>query len=153
MDLNRRYPMNIFPGIWERLGELATSERLVAPREVLRELEKGDDELLPWARQHAKMFQDPDDLHLATVQVILEHFPDFVDSDKETPEADPFVVARAIVGRSSGSMLPQNWVVVAEENRRRRPEHRPRIPDVCDHYNVAYMRMFDVMRVEGWTFR
>ena len=145
--------MDIFPGIWERLAELATSGRLIAPREVLRELEKGDDELLPWAREHSMMFQDPDEQHLATVQSILEQFPDFVDPDKETPEADPFVVARAIVGRGSGSLLPQNWVVVAEENRRRTPEHRPRIPDVCDHYEAPFMKMFDVMRTEGWAFR
>lgn len=147
--------MDIFTGLWERLAELARSGRLVAPREVLRELEKGDDELVPWAREHAMMFQDPDEQQLVTVQAILRQFPDFVDPDKETPEADPFVVARALVGKASqsASMLPQIWVVVAEENRRRMPEQRPRIPDVCDHYEIPCMRMFDLMRAEGWAFR
>jgi hypothetical protein len=127
----------------------------VAPREVLRELAKGDDELIPWAREHAVIFQDPDEQQLTATRDILERFPDFVDPDKETPEADPFVVALAVVRNSSESpsMFPRTCVVVAEEGRRRTPDQRPHIPDVCDAYGIRYMRMFEVIRTEGWTFR
>lgn len=155
VDLNRRYPQDIFPGVWDRLSALAGIGRLVAPREVLRELAKGDDELIPWAREHSVMFRDPDEPQLAAVRNILERFPDFIDPDKENPEADPFVVALAAVGNASQSvsMLPQTWVVVAEESRRRTPDQRPRIPDVCDTYGISCIRIFDVMRTEGWAFR
>jgi hypothetical protein len=147
--------MDIFPGLWDRLSALANSGRLLAPREVLRELAKGDDELVPWAREHSVMFQDPDEPQLAAVRNILERFPDFIDPEKENPEADPFVVALAVVRNTaqSGSMLPKTHVVVAEESRRRTPDQRPRIPDVCDAYGISCMRIFDLMRTEGWAFR
>lgn len=122
---------------------------------MLRELAKGDDELIPWARENAVMFQDPDEQQLTAVRNILEQFPDFVDPDKEVPEADPFVVGLAFVANASqsASMLPKTYIVVAEESRRRTQDQRPRIPDVCDAYGIPCMRMFEVMRAEGWTFR
>lgn len=155
IDLNRRHPKDIFPGLWERLGELAQKGRLVAPREVFRELERGDDELVPWAREHIDMFQDLDEAQLEAVREILEQFPSFVDPDKETPEADPFVVAFAVVRNrvQSQSMFPRPYVVVAEERGRRSSEQRPRIPDVCQHLGVSCLRTFELMRAEGWTFR
>ena len=154
IDLNRRYPRDIFPGLWERLGGLAQNGRLVAPREVFRELEKGDDELVPWARERSEMFQDLDDAQIEAVREILVRFPNLVDRDKETPDADPFVVALAVVQNrlESQSMLPRPWVVVAEESRRRSPDQRPRIPDVCEHFAVSCLRVFNLIRTEGWTF-
>lgn len=46
IDLNRMYSRDIFPTLWRRLGDLVKSGRLFAPLEVLREVEKGDDELV-----------------------------------------------------------------------------------------------------------
>ncbi len=42
----------------------------------------GDDELLPWARGHSMMFQNPDEDQLATVQSILEVWPKTLGHDE-----------------------------------------------------------------------
>jgi len=36
----RRYPPDVFPTLWQRIEELISSGELVAPQEVLSELQK-----------------------------------------------------------------------------------------------------------------
>ena len=42
------YRRAVFPGIWEDLEQLVVDGRMVAPREVRRELEDARDELTTW---------------------------------------------------------------------------------------------------------
>lgn len=49
IDLKRKYPVDVFPGVWEKIDDLIVSNRLIAPEEVFNEIENGDDELVPWA--------------------------------------------------------------------------------------------------------
>ncbi|MCK4820763.1 DUF4411 family protein, partial [bacterium] len=61
IDLWRRnYPRDIFKSLWNEIEDLISYRRLVAPREVLKELEKQDDELLVWAKKNLEMFIDLD---------------------------------------------------------------------------------------------
>lgn len=118
IDLWRRhYPPDVFPGLWEDIERLVNHGLLIAPREVLEELRGVDDELLEWAQRHADMFLDPDDDQLREVRAILEDFPDLIDADKETPDADPFLIALA---------KTWSWTVVTSERPRTSPVHRRR---------------------------
>lgn len=56
------------------------------------------------------------------------------------PVADPFLIARAMV---TGA------VVVTEEKRK---GNAAKIPNVCEHFNVDYMTLEDLMAEEGWQF-
>jgi len=46
----RRYPRDVFPTLWQKIEELIKSGELVAPQEVLSELQRQHDELYLWAK-------------------------------------------------------------------------------------------------------
>lgn len=92
----RKYAPDVFPSLWEKIESLISQGELIAPLEVLRELEKQDDELLKWAKAHKGIFRDLDYEQQLRVRNILKEFPRLVDENKETPEADPFVIALAM---------------------------------------------------------
>lgn len=155
IDFKERNPPDLYPGPWEKLAELGLAGRLVAPREVRRELEAGDDELVSWASRQANLFRDPGEAEVEAVKEILVAFPRFIDIDRERPIADPFVVALALVHNRSqaGVMFPQQCIVVTQERGRRAITAPPKIPDVCAHYGIEAVRLLALMRAEGWAFR
>lgn len=141
IDLWRRfYPPDVFPSLWKNLENLISDRRLVAPREVFKELENLDDELLKWARNHRGMFEDLDYQQVDQVKDILRRFPRLVDENKIIPDADPFVIALA---RSKG------WTVITSENPGN-PGGPPRIPDVCKEYEVRCIKLLEFFREQKW---
>ena len=85
----RRYPRDVFPTLWQKLEELASSGELVAPQEVLNELQKQHDELHVWAKRQ-RFFMDLDSEQIQYVKDILKEFPSLIDEKKTVPDADPF---------------------------------------------------------------
>lgn len=156
VNVQRTYPLAVFPGLWERMSELAGEGRLAAPREVFNELERGgDDEIFQWARSNRPMFRDPDDEQIQLAKTIVNDpkFGRLFDIDSETPDADPFVIALASVEQRRVSIFPQKWIVVTDESRVQ-PGTKPRIPDVCNdpRYQLECIRILDMFRREGWEF-
>jgi len=152
VTIQQTYPPAIFPDLWERLAELARDGQLLAPREVFNELRwGGDDDLRNWVEAHKSMFIAPDlaQLSVATEIVNDREFIGLFDIDAELPDADPFVVALAVAKQRGnfGSMLQQQWVVVADADGAQ-PRNRPRIPDVCRHprYGVRTIMALDMLR-------
>lgn len=146
----RTYSPDVFRSLWKNLENLISQGRLIAPREVLNELEKygdKDDELLKWAKRHRGMFEDLDYNQLNLVQDILKHFPNLVDANKTIPDADPFVIALAMAKR---------WTVITSEqptNLTANPSARPKIPNVCEYFNVkCYYDLLEFFREEKWEF-
>jgi hypothetical protein len=150
IKLRRDFPQDVFPGVWENIEKLGASGRLIAPTEVLREIERGDDELVSWVRQHRKLFKKPDQAQLMAVREILAAFPVLAQASKETPEADPFVVGLAKAGNDAAgsSLLPDRdrYIVVSEERRRATPQ-------ACSRYGIKCITLLDLFRREGWRFR
>lgn len=146
--LNRDLPQDVFPGVWEKIDVLADSGRLVAPTEVLREIEQGDDELVSWARRHRRIFRQLDAGQIAAAMEILARFPSLVDESKETPEADPFLVALAKAENDAqkSSLMPERYVLVTEERRKG-------IPLACSRYEIECINLLELFRREGWRFR
>lgn len=155
-------PPDIFPSLWgnEYLSGLIKQGILVAPREVFNELdsyedkksESGKDKLWEWARINKSMFVDPDDDQNNYIPLVREIanaiIPGFglklVDESKETPEADPFVIALAKL---------RGWVVINKERYiNPDPKGRPNIPNVCAHYGVECIELNEFFRKQGWKF-
>lgn len=123
---------------------------MIAPKEVREEIRQGDDELVPWAKGRKTMFKAPDKEQLECVKEIEAIFPSLVDPSKQTPQADPFVVALAHCGtKAEVSSLFQRKRIVVTEERRTRPHG---IPQVCAHYNIECISLMDLFRREGWKF-
>jgi hypothetical protein len=117
----RLYPPDVFPALWENLDQLIDSGEVVAPEEVLNELEAKEDDLFAWARERRDLLFVPlDEDQMAATTEILREFPRLVGELADRNRADPFVIALARV---------RGLVVVSEERggNRRPPPHPIRL--------------------------
>jgi predicted nucleic acid-binding protein len=119
------------------------SGELLSPDEVLFELEQKDDEIHKWAKVHSTMFVALDQQVQEATQEILTQFPRLVGAMKDRNRADPFVIALAKVKAAN--------VVTGEKSSGTRD--RPRIPNVCDHFEISHRTLLQLIRDKGWTFR
>ncbi|KPK41275.1 MAG: hypothetical protein AMK72_15415 [Planctomycetes bacterium SM23_25] len=155
IDLKQLYPIVTFPGLWHEMSELVKEGRLIAPREVLKEV-VGDRDLKPWLRQNKRMFVALSDEQLAIVTDILRDFSPLVDFAKETADADPFIIALAISKKHEPQELfdTRKYVVLTSEKLSNTPT--PKIPNVCEHYHVECLAgstaLTQFFRQEGWEF-
>ncbi len=153
IHLRRTYPEEHFPTLWERLSGLVRARRLIAPGSVRREVERGSDALVAWAKKHRKMFRRPGARELEIVAEVLPRFPGLVDPGSETEVADPFVVALAVAlnERKAPTLFGEGEECVVVTQERGRPGV-PRIPEVCEAYGIRALRHLDLFRAEGWRF-
>lgn len=144
LQAQRAYPTEIFPNVWQQLGKLVETGRLLSSEEVLRELEKKEQDVVhAWAVAHHKMFVAPVESIQKEVTKIMEEFPKLVDERTGKSFADPWVIATAIhVG---------GCAVVTEETQS--GPDRPKIPTVCAARQLTWLRLIEMIRKESWVFR
>ena len=150
MGLNRNNPMDIYPSVWKNIEILVRKKQLFAPKEVYKEIKRGDDILCEWAKSQKGMFVEPTKKQIEIVTEILEKYPGLAGSDHENA-ADPWIIAMAIeMIRSRQSTLVQiERVVVTEE---KAMGSKTKIPYVCQNYNLECVDIFNMFRREGWRF-
>ena len=140
----RDYPPDTFPSLWQKIGELAREGIMIAPDEVLLELERGGDEIYEWARAQGSLFVEPDGDVQEKVREIVDRWPDFVPDDSHDGVwADPYVVALAAV--RSGNVVTGE--VTALPGAR-----RPKIPNICQALGIPCSNLLGVLRSRGWSF-
>lgn len=144
LQAQRAYPMEVFPNVWDHLERLVEGGRLLSSEEVLRELEKKEQDVVyAWALKHSKMFVAPVESVQREVLRIMEEFPKLVDERTGKSFADPWVIATAIhLG---------DCAVVTEETLS--GPDRPKIPTVCAARQLKCIRLLEVIRRESWVFR
>jgi len=144
IDLWRRYyPPDVFESLWVDVEELVKDGQLIAPRQVHEEIKKQDDGLTEWSKEHRDMFEKPTKNQIQTMKDILQEYPDLVDQEKTSPEADPFLIAQARC---------RDWIVITSEQSRSNPNASPKIPDVCENYDVECYDLVQFFREEGWQY-
>ena len=94
--------------------------------EVFNEIQKQDDKLADWCQSHKTMFVYNEKDILRIVIEVVRKYPSLVNPAKDTPDADPFVIALAKV-RQIGTVTNDEIIVVTEE----RLSNKIRIPFVC----------------------
>lgn len=138
----RHYPIDIFPTLWDRFAEMIEKGNFVSPDEVQVEINKKDDGLAEWVKQHSKLFYLLDGpLQNATSEVMAD-FALLVDSAKGRSQADPFVIALAKI----------NGGIVITEERNSGTLEKPKIPFVCNHYGITCINTIELIRRENWLF-
>jgi hypothetical protein len=148
IDLRRRYPPKVFGALWTAIEDLIAAGRLMAPREVLRELEKGDDEMYKFAKKHPAMFVDLDGDQQHLLAEIVTAFPKWVDTDTDRPVADPMVIALA--RHASLANGGATRIVVSHEM----PGGKgaTKIPNVCQQYSIQHVQLVELFEREDWSF-
>ncbi len=139
----RYYPPDVFPSLWSQLEGMIKTGELFSPDEVLLELAQKDDEIHKWAKVNSAMFVPLDEEVQEATRQILAHFPRLVGAMKDRNRADPFVIALAKVKAAT--------VITGERSSGTR--ERPRIPNVCDHFNIGHRTLLQLIRDKSWTFR
>jgi hypothetical protein len=137
----RYYPVDVFPGLWDRLDGMIESGEIQCPDEVGREIAKKDDGLNEWVKARPQLLVALDDETQRATAEVLSAFPELVKELSGRNQADPFVVALARVN---------SLVVVSEE--KGGSQSRPRIPMVCARFEVACLDVVSFIRDRGWTF-
>jgi len=153
IELNVKYPIDVFPSLWKKIESLINHGVLIAPKEVLKEISVFDDSLKKWAMKQKKLFKDLTENQIKIVIEILRKYPSLAKPDSELPAADPFIIALAIeLERSPQKTLTpsvKKRIIVTEERLR---GQRVRIPLVCKEYGIECITIIDMCRIEGWKF-
>ena len=153
IDLQLFYPRVTFPGLWERIEVMVVDGRIVAPGEVLAELERKDDELVRWARGQTHLFVPWSHELVEAAQEVIRRFPGLVDPNKTIPDADPFVIAAAWVAAKEPPadlfLGSAKWAVVTTQ----RSPHGVRIPGVCSDLGLDCLDLQSFFAQEGWVLR
>ena len=139
---NRHYPPDVFPQLWDSLGDLVDQGIIRAPLEVKRELERKSDGLTNWTQQRNGLYVDADAGQLVIVRDIVNAYPDLVAPNSQRSQADPFVIA---MGEQLG--LP----IITYETKAK-ADAAPKIPNVCDDRFLGRMTFVEVLRAEGVRF-
>lgn len=136
----RLYPPDIFGPVWEKLDELIAVREIIAPQDVLLELEKQKDDLHGWASERPEFFIEPNREVMESYADIVNAYPGFMKVNSTKSGADPFVVATAEVHELS--------VVTYETHAKK--DAAPKIPNVCDHRNIKFAQIVEVLRDSGF---
>lgn len=140
------YPAS-FPTFWDSLNNFVRNGRVTSVREVFKELElqSASDHLNRWATTNDHIFLSPSEVELDFVAEIFKvaHFRQLIGQRQQLkglPVADPFLVARGKV---------HGCCVVTEEASK---PNAAKIPNVCDHFGVAWTNVEGFLKTEGWRF-
>jgi hypothetical protein len=100
---------------------------------------------LEWIEKHKKMFMVPTAAEMKFVAEIFKvnHFRVLVGEKQRLtgqPVADPFLIASA---------RARSGTVVTEEEKK---PNAAKVPNVCDHFKVAYTNVAGFLAARGWKF-
>ena len=139
-----RYPPDVLPPFWDKMDELISEGRLIAPTQVLEETEKRSKELHAWLKDRDSMFQPLDEAVQLKARAVLKRFPHLVGQRKNRTAADPFVIALSLIS---------DRPVITEEKPTGSVK-RPNIPDVCldKEFKTHWLDLLGLIRQEKWVF-
>lgn len=146
--LRKTYPKEVFPSLWNKVGEQIELGKIIAPDEVKRELEDfGVDELAKWCNGFPNFFQAEDTDIQNVVTSIMAHPEHRKLMNLKTPSrycADMWVIAIAKV---------RNLTVINEEQFLTSVSpHKNKIPNVCKDLGIPYMNFLDYIKKQNWQF-
>lgn len=136
----RLYPPDIFGPVWTMLDHLISAGAIVAPVDVLHELERQKDDLHAWVSERPGFFLDPDRKVMEVFTEIVNAYPGFMKPHSTKSGADPLVVATAEA---------HNLPVVTYETHAKQ-DAAPKIPNVCDDRSIKTAQLVEVLRNEGF---
>lgn len=140
-DLKRDYPISIFPSLWSNFNNLCKQKIIVAPREVYREIKKGNDELVEWADELDDIFLEPSDGEIQILQDVMNCYPEKIISKYGTGTwADPLLIAAA---------KHYNLPIIQHEVS---DPFQYKIPSIALRFNVRCLKLVNLFDEQSWRF-
>lgn len=153
IDLDRLYPKEVFPSLWEKyVVEIVDEGRLISPHEVRKELERKDDELWNWIKSNCKeLFIRDNQLVINRVVELQNTFERWIDPENPLRNmADPFVVALALEAPNIfPDVITEDIMVITHEEFTGNLD-KCRMPDICKHLGLKTGRLIRLFKNEKW---
>ncbi len=147
--LKKTYPREVFPALWDKVGEQIHFGKIVAPEEVKRELaEFGVDEISKWCNGFPNFFQQEDDDIQNEVTNIMSHPEHSKLMNLKTPSkycADIWVIALAKVRKLT--------VINEEQLLQSVGPYKNKIPNVCKDLGIPSINLLDYIKKQNWVFK
>ncbi len=138
---NFEYQFTIAPGFWDWIDRLFYNRLLICGHMVYEELHTREDSLSDWIKKRERYFLDPENREQTAFSKVGSYVGSYYREEKVRAflsGADPWVIASA---------MANNLVVVSMEKRITNPEptSKIKIPNICDHFAVESISMYDCM--------
>ena len=143
ITLQRKQPMDTYPIVWEKMGQLMEDGIVISSREVYDEIIPGKDTLAEWVKQRKEYFLPTTTYIQQLTRDILYKHRGLVEGGKKANSADPFVIALA---------RQKNATVVTEEGKNGSLS-APQIPDVCEKEQIDCIDFITFLRRNAVSFR
>ena len=156
--LHKQFPLDIFPGLWERMDIIISEGRLITSHEVKREADVGDDAVGKWLVEHQNMVKPTTVDILLSVGIIIANSPPVAQEKSERPVADPFLIAQVLTERKQTRFDITEYCIVTEEKgtntqvNENNLKNLKKIPDLCRYYDISCLSLYGFFRQEGWRF-
>lgn len=139
-----RYPVPVFPSLWEKV-ETAISEGLIISPEIVRdELKRNDPACHTWAKSQSGLFIAPDESLIKGVQAILKVHRKLVDENLSYEQADPYIISLA--------QIRECTVVTEEKPAPAQKKRKDKIPDICRSLGITVTTFIGMVEKFGWKF-
>lgn len=156
--LHRNFPPDIFTRIYKRIDLIIKEGRLIAPNEVKREIEAGDDDISKWLSDRQEMIRPTTIEIIHEVEEIIARSPPIADEKKEKPVADPFLIAQVLIERRQKRFDETEYYIITEEKGTKSPitdnslKNLKKVPDLCKYYKINCLDLIGLFRNEDWKF-
>jgi hypothetical protein len=144
------YPFDMAPHYWEQISDYIKRGNIVILDKVFIEAQKGDDQLSEWMKNEITEqynHKSPDVIHsYGSVLDYIQTCGLYKESalrmwaDNET--ADAWLIATAMVSELCIVTLEARSGGLSKSL----PSKEAKIPDVCDHFGVETISLFEMMR-------
>jgi hypothetical protein len=137
------YPLDRVPQFWDWLLSISDTGHTKMPFEIHNEVAVAEGPLKDWicSEEAKKKIILEEEVDQSTVEKVLAqgYDPDLTDNDLEKIGQDAFLIAYALA-------KPDRTVVTKEISKPKAKKGNRKIPDVCDHFKVKWMRDFDLYK-------
>jgi hypothetical protein len=146
----RHYPEDLSIDVLNKLEELFVDGHLISHRIVYDELtnrSKTPDMLFKKIQPLKKYFLPIQCEQAQIVTDIVAKFPKLINWKAEQDQADPWLIAIAILKKRSDEK--NNPCLITNESLRK----LEKIPDVCKYYQVKHLTLNQFYKKQKWQFR
>lgn len=150
IKLFKTYNPAYFAGLWDELEVLIDKGRLLSTIVNYQEIQErsGQEWLIEWKAAHKQIFREIDDVVQGHVVDILKLFPDLIDQESDTEQADPYLIGMAI--KEKAILITEETPLTLEAMENPARKTKMKIPNVCAHYGIATMNLIQFVNSAEW---
>jgi hypothetical protein len=145
--MRQAYPINNFPAFWKNLHLAITNGTIHIIESVKDEISHFDNEVLTWVETlEEDIFTKVNNPIISHVATIVEKCPKLINAAENKDEADPYVIALAMLNKGT---------VVTQENMSNtvKPNQKKiKIPNACKELNIKCISLTDMIIELNWVF-